>query len=104
MDNELLLKLIGDILDKKLDPINERLDTIDGRLDNIDGRLDTVDRRLDTVDRRLGNLEKTQDEIKKTQDTIINFITQADSEFVRLEEKAKEIDKIKKVINISNIK
>lgn len=97
MDNELLLKSIENLLDKKLEPVYERLDKMDKRLDKIDERLDRVDSRLD-------NLEKVQKEIKNTQTTIVRFITEADGEFVKLEEKTKDIDKIKKVINISNVK
>lgn len=97
MNNELLLKSIENLLDKKLEPIYERLDKMDERLDVIDQRLDRVDSRLD-------NLEKVQEGIKNTQTTIVRFITEADGEFVKLEEKTKDIDKIKKVINISNVK
>jgi DNA repair ATPase RecN len=118
MDNELLLKSIENLLDKKLEPVyerldkidsrldvmDERLDKVDSRLDRMDGRLDKIDQRLDRVDSRLDNLEKVQEEIKNTQTTIVRFITEADGEFVKLEEKTKDIDKIKKVINISNVK
>lgn len=104
MDNELLLKSIENLLDKKLEPVYERLDKMDERLDKIDERLDRIDERLDRVDRRLDNLEKVQKEMKNTQTTIVRFITEADGEFVKLEEKTKDIDKIKKVINISNVK
>jgi DNA anti-recombination protein RmuC len=97
MENELLLKAIENLLDKKLEPIYQRLDKMDERLDKMNKRLDKMDERLD-------NLEKTQNEIQTTQTTIVRFITEADSEFVKLEEKTKDIDKIKKVINISNVK
>ncbi|WP_461205397.1 hypothetical protein [Clostridium sp. DL1XJH146] len=90
MENEFLLKAIENLLDKKIEPINQRLDKIDQRLDKFDQRLDKV--------------EEIQKEIKVTQDTILNFITQADTEFMKLEEKTKDIDKIKKIINISNVK
>lgn len=82
MENELLLKSIENLLDKKLEPINKRLDNIEKRLDN---------------------LEKSQQEIKETQKTILKFVTEADSRFKRLEETTKDVEKLKKLINISNV-
>lgn len=76
MENELLLKSIEKLLDKKLDPINKRLDKIDVRLSNLEDN----------------------------QKTILKFVTEADSEFMKLEEKTKDMEKIKRVINVSNIK
>lgn len=75
MENELLLKSIENLLDKKLEPINKRLD----------------------------NIEKNQQEIKETQKTILKFVTEADSEFMKLEETTKDVQKLKKLINISNV-
>ncbi|QXM06662.1 hypothetical protein [Crassaminicella indica] len=83
MENDLLLKSIEMLLDRKLQPINDRLNKIDEKLEN---------------------LEKTQRGIETTQKSILNFITEADTEFMKLEEKTKDIDKIKKVININNVK
>ncbi|NMM61462.1 hypothetical protein HBE96_01840 [Clostridium sp. P21] len=104
MENELLLKAMGNLLDKKLEPIYQRLDSIDEHLDKMDKRSDKMDERLDKMDKQLDNLERVQNEIKTTQTTIVRFITEADSEFVKLEEKTRDIDKLKKVINISNVK
>ncbi|WP_129600931.1 hypothetical protein [Anaerophilus nitritogenes] len=83
MENDLLLKSIEGLLDKKLQPMNDRLNVIDQKLEN---------------------LEKIQNQIETTQKSILNFITEADTEFMKLEEKTKDIDKIKKVININNVK
>lgn len=87
-----------------------KLDGMDKRLDNIDNRLDGVDKRLDSVEVRLNGIDKTLEvmdgrlvELEKNQNTILNFVSNADTEFAKIEEKAKDIDKLKKVININAI-
>ncbi len=37
------IKLLSQLMDEKLKPINERLDKVDERLDTIDERLDTIE-------------------------------------------------------------
>jgi hypothetical protein len=80
MDNEILLKAIENLLDRKLDE------------------------KLQPIMKDISDLKKGQEEIKSVQQTILRFVTQADTEFIKLEEKTKDIDKIKKVININNVK
>ncbi|QXM06666.1 hypothetical protein [Crassaminicella indica] len=70
----------------------------------LDRKLQPINDRLNKIDEKLENLEKTQRGIETTQKSILNFITEADTEFMKLEEKTKDIDKIKKVININNVK
>lgn len=95
----------------KLDGVDKRLDSIDERLDGVDKRLDGIDERLDSVEARLNGIDKTLEvmdgrliELEKNQNTILNFVSNADTEFAKIEEKAKDIDKLKKVINISAIR
>jgi hypothetical protein len=80
MENEILLKAIENLLDKKLDE------------------------KLQPIIKDICDLKKGQEEIKSVQQSILRFVTQADTEFMKLEEKTKDIDKIKKVININNVK
>ncbi|MBP1579886.1 MAG: hypothetical protein J6B57_07320 [Oscillospiraceae bacterium] len=44
------IKLLSQLMDEKLKPINERLDKVDERLDKVDERLDSIDERLDTIE------------------------------------------------------
>ena len=37
------IKMLSQLMDEKLKPINERLDKVDERLDTIDERLDTIE-------------------------------------------------------------
>ena len=59
-------------------------------------KLDGIDGRLDGIDERLVKLESNQK-------TILEFVSNADDEFKKLDENSKVVDKLKKVINISAI-
>lgn len=72
MEYELLLKSIEKMLDEKLDK--------------------KFDEKLEPIKKDIAN-------IKSNQETILSFINQADTEFVKLNETAKFVDKLKKVIN-----
>jgi septal ring factor EnvC (AmiA/AmiB activator) len=93
----MLLKSIENLLDKKLQPTNERLDKMDAKISGMNAKIVGMDAKLVEI-------QATQKEMKLTQETIMKFITQADSEFMKLEEKTRDIEKIKRVINISNVR
>lgn len=43
------IKLLSQLMDEKLKPINERLDGIDERLDGIDERLDAIEENTEVT-------------------------------------------------------
>ncbi|TDT52002.1 hypothetical protein [Fonticella tunisiensis] len=72
MEYELLLKAIEKMLDEKLDR---------------------------KFDEKLEPIKKELADIKSNQETILSFIKQADTEFLKLNETVKFVDKLKKVMN-----
>lgn len=100
----MLLKSIENLLDKKLQPTNERLDKMDAKISGMNAKIVGMDAKVVEMDAKLVEIQATQKEMKLTQETIMKFITQADSEFMKLEEKTRDIEKIKRVINISNVR
>lgn len=73
------------------------------KLDGMDKRLNVIDERLDGIDKTLEIMDGRLVELEKNQNTILNFVSNADTEFAKIEEKTKDIDKLKKVININAI-
>ncbi|MDO6355309.1 hypothetical protein Q3V94_09585 [Caloramator sp. CAR-1] len=75
MENEILLKAIEKLLDEKL---NEKLKPIYQELNSINSKLDSIE---------------------STQQTILNFISEIDKEFYKVEETYKFMNDLKKVLN-----
>ncbi|WDU82244.1 hypothetical protein [Caloramator sp. Dgby_cultured_2] len=75
MENEILLKAIEKLLDEKL---NEKLKPIYQELNSINSKVDSIE---------------------STQQTILNFISEIDKEFYKVEETYKFMNDLKKVLN-----
>lgn len=43
------IKLLSQLMDEKINPINEKLDNIEGRLDNIEERLDIIEENTEVT-------------------------------------------------------
>ncbi|CCJ33913.1 hypothetical protein [Caloramator australicus] len=71
MENEILLKAIEKLLDEKLKPIYQELNSINSKVDSIES----------------------------TQQTILNFISEIDKEFYKVEETYKFMNDLNKVLN-----
>lgn len=99
----MLLNAIESLLDKKLEPVNKQLNKIEMRLDKLEFEMGKFENKLEKLESRFDKVEKIQSDIRETQKTILNFVSEADSEFSRLDEKTKDMEKIKKIININNI-
>lgn len=99
----MLLEAIEGLLGKKLEPVKDSLDKIEKRLDVLELRMDKFHSNMEKLEARFDKVEKVLGEIKETQKTILNFVSEADFEFTRLDEKTKDMDKIKKIINLNNI-
>ncbi len=63
------IKLLSDLMDKKLDeklkPINERLDKVDERFDKMDERFDKMDERLDNIEEETKIARYVSEELMK---------------------------------------
>lgn len=71
MENEILLKAIEKLFDEKLKPIYQELNSINSKVDSIES----------------------------TQQTILNFISEIDKEFYKVEETYKFMNDLNKVLN-----
>lgn len=74
MSNNILLKQIGDLIDKKLD---EKLDAkFDEKLKPLKEQLDTVEMKVEIVNKRVEQLEKnTKQAIEKSQEDTIQALS-----------------------------
>lgn len=68
MDNEQMLKVIMDLMDK----MDKRFDALDNRLDGMDQRFDTMDITLEIMDEKLDRIERGQQEDIQSMLKLIN--------------------------------
>lgn len=106
----MLLQAIESLMENKLEPISDgfvkiekQLEKLEVRMDKFEEKMDNLQVKVEKIESRIHIVEKVQSEIKETQKTILDFVSEADFEFTRLDEKTKDMDKIKKIININNI-
>lgn len=59
MDNQELLQSMGQMLDRKFEPVFIRLDKMDGRLDSLETNVMSLDERLTGVEADVKNGESS---------------------------------------------
>lgn len=96
MENEILLKAIEKLLDKKLD---EKLEPIKKDIAGLKSDVSLLKSDVESIKVEVENLKSDIANIKATQQTILTFVKEVDKEFYKVEETYKFMNDLKNVIN-----
>lgn len=84
------IKLIGEMLDNKLDaklkPITHKLDELDTKVDNLEIKVDSLDTKVKSLDIKVSKLEVDVTQIKKDTGIVADWVDSVDKK-VRVLEK-----------------
>lgn len=97
MENEVLLQAIRNVIREEIKPIKEEVSGIKEEINEIKEEINEIKEEIKVINVRLDNIESTQK-------TILTFIKHADTEFLKIDKAVKDVDKIKYVINLENVK
>lgn len=68
------LQAIGQLMDRKLEPVCQRLDKLEGRMDKLEGRMDKLEGRMDKLEEEVKALRKDTKQLEKRMNARFDYL------------------------------